>query len=148
LSTLHTNNAPETLARLLDMGISPYHLATSLSLIIAQRLLRRLCDDCKTPLHLPRNILIQEGFSLKTLDHVRLFTPSGCSKCHSGYRGRIGIYEVVAITEAFSRVIMSGGNSMQIAELAQKSGFNSLRESALEKAAQGLTSLAEVNRMT
>ena len=148
LSTLHTNNAPETLARLQDMGISPYHLATSLSLIIAQRLLRRLCKACKKPLHLPPNILIQEGFSPEKLAKTRLFSPAGCSKCHGGYRGRVGIYEIVAITEAISRVIMNGGNSMQIAELARKAGFNTLRESALDKAAQGLTSLAEVNRMT
>lgn len=148
MSTLHTNNAAETLARLLDMGVSPYHMATSLSLIIAQRLLRRLCDACKKPLQLPPKVLIQEGFSSEILDNVRLFTPVGCGKCHCGYRGRVGIYETVAITDAISRVIINGGNSIQIAELAKKAGFNSLRESALEKAGQGLTSLAEVNRMT
>lgn len=148
MSTLHTNNAPETLGRLLDMGIAPYHLATSLSLVIAQRLLRRLCTQCKKPLHLPHNILIQEGFSRETLEEARLYAPVGCSKCHCGYRGRVGIYETVAITEPISRVIMTGGNSIQIAELARKSGFNGLRESALVKAAQGLTSLAEVNRVT
>ena len=148
LSTLHTNSAAETLSHLVDMGIAPYHLATSLSLVIAQRLLRRLCTRCKKPLHLPSNVLIQEGFSPDSIPEARLFAPAGCNHCHGGYRGRVGIYETVAITEAFSRVMMAGGNSMQIAELARNKGFNDLRRSALEKAAQGLTSLAEVNRMT
>ena len=148
LSTLHTNSAAETLTRLVDMGIAPYHLATSLSLVIAQRLLRRLCTRCKKPLHLPSNVLIQEGFSPDSIPEARLFAPAGCNHCHGGYRGRVGIYETVAITEAFSRVMMAGGNSIQIAELARNKGFNDLRRSALEKAAQGLTSLAEVNRMT
>ena len=148
MSTLHTNSAPETLSRLVDMGISPYHLATSLSLVIAQRLLRRLCTRCRKPLQLPPNLLIQEGFSPDSLDDVRLYAPVGCAHCHGGYRGRVGIYEIVAITDAISRVIMNGGNSIQIAELARKAGFNNLRGSALEKAARGLTSLAEVNRVT
>lgn len=148
MSTLHTNSAPETLARLLDMGIAPYQLATSLSLIIAQRLLRQLCTRCKKPLQLPDNILIHEGFSPDSLGHIRLYEAVGCSVCHDGYRGRTGIFETLPITGAISRVMMDAGNSIQIAELAAKAGFNTLRDSALEKAAQGLTSLHEVNRVT
>ena len=148
MSTLHTNSAPETLARLLDMDIAPYQLATSLSLIIAQRLLRRLCTRCKKPLQLPDNMLIHEGFSPDSLDRITLFEATGCSVCHDGYRGRTGIFETVPITGAISRVMMDAGNSIQIEELAAKAGFNSLRDSALEKAAQGLTSLHEVNRVT
>jgi type IV pilus assembly protein PilB len=148
MSTLHTNSASETLSRLLEMGIAPYNLATSLSLIIAQRLVRRLCNQCKKPLHLPRNILIQEGFLPDQLKHFRLFAPTGCEACHSGYRGRIALIETVPITDALSRVIMEDGNSIQIAEIARKAGFNTLRTSGLEKVAQGLTSLAEINRIT
>ncbi|MDG2175056.1 MAG: type IV-A pilus assembly ATPase PilB [Gammaproteobacteria bacterium] len=148
MSTLHTNSASETLARLLEMGIAPYNLATSLSLIIAQRLVRRLCNQCKKPLHLPRNVLIQEGFILDRLKNCQLFVPTGCEACHSGYRGRIALIETVPITDALSRVIMEDGNSIQIAEIARKAGFNTLRTSGLEKVAQGLTSLAEINRIT
>lgn len=148
VSTLHTNSAPETLARLADMGIPPYLIATSLSLVIAQRLLRRLCKYCKKPLKLPAKSLVQEGFSESQIENISLYAPEGCNKCHSGYRGRLGVYESVPITQSISRAIMDGGNSIQIADLAAKEGFNNVRESALEKAAQGMTSLAEVNRIS
>jgi len=148
ITTLHTNNAVQALTRLSDMGISPYLVANSISLVIAQRLLRRLCNHCKNPVNLPAKSLLQEGFSENLLDSITLFAPQGCKKCHAGYRGRTGVYEAVAITKSISRVIMEGGNSIQIAELAARNGFNTLRESALEKAAQGLTSIAEVNRLT
>ncbi len=147
LSTLHTNNASETITRLIDMGIAPYHLASTLSLVIAQRLLRTLCNRCKKPVRLPAQVLIQEGFTKSQLDNLQLFTPVGCDQCLAGYKGRLGIYETVPITEAISRVIIDGGNSIQVAELANKAGFNTLRESALEQVARGLTSLAEVNRI-
>ena len=147
LSTLHTNSAPATLARLLDMGIAPYQLATSLSLVIAQRLVRRLCHRCKKPLQLTTKDMICMGFSEDQAANARLFGPVGCHQCQGGYQGRIGIYEIVAITGDISRVIMNGGNSIQIAELATKAGFNDLHSSALEKAAQGQTSLAEINRV-
>jgi len=147
LSTLHTNSAPATLARLLDMGIAPYQLATSLSLVIAQRLVRRLCHRCKKPLQLTTKDMIYMGFSEDQAANARLFGPVGCHQCQGGYQGRIGIYEIVAITGDISRVIMNGGNSIQIAELATKAGFNDLHSSALEKAAQGQTSLAEINRV-
>lgn len=148
MSTLHTNNAPETLSRLLEMGIPAYQIATSLSLIIAQRLARRLCNHCKKPVKLPRKVLQQEGFPATWLDRASIYAPVGCELCLSGYKGRIGIYEVVPITGDISRVIMGGGNSIQVAELAAKTGLNSLRLSALEKAAQGITSLAEINRIS
>jgi len=148
LSTLHTNNASETISRLIEMGIAPYHLASTLSLVVAQRLLRRLCNRCKKTVKLPTKVLIQEGFSRDHLDNLRLFTPAGCDHCLAGYKGRLGIYETVPITEAISHDIINGGNSTQIAELANKAGFNNLRQSALEKVALGLTSLAEVNRIT
>ena len=148
ITTLHTNNAVQALTRLSDMGISPYLVANSISLVIAQRLLRRLCNHCKKPVNLPAKSLLQEGFSENLLDSITLFAHQGCKKCHAGYRGRTGVYEAVAITKSISRVIMEGGNSIQIAELAARNGFNTLRESALEKAAQGLTSIAEVNRLT
>jgi len=148
ITTLHTNNAVQALTRLSDMGISPYLVANSISLVIAQRLLRRLCNHCKNPVNLPAKSLLQEGFSENLLDSITLFAPQGCKKCHAGYRGRTGVYGAVAITKSISRVIMEGENSIQIAELAARNGFNTLRESALEKAAQGLTSIAEVNRLT
>jgi len=148
LSTLHTNSAPETLSRLMQMGIPAYQIASSLSLVVAQRLARRLCNHCKKPVELPHKVLIQEGFTSEEAQTARIHIPAGCEFCHSGYKGRLGIIETVPITTALSHVIMNGGNSMQIAEFAEKAGFNSLRRSALEKAAQGLISLAEVNRIT
>jgi len=148
LSTLHTNSAPETLSRLMQMGIPAYQIASSLSLVVAQRLARRLCNHCKKPVELPHKVLIQEGFTSEEAQTARIQIPAGCEFCHSGYKGRLGIIETVPITTALSHVIMNGGNSMQIAEFAEKAGFNSLRRSALEKAAQGLISLAEVNRIT
>jgi type IV pilus assembly protein PilB len=148
LSTLHTNSAPETLTRLKNMGIPAYNIATSVTLIIAQRLARRLCSHCKKPLKLPPRILLQEGFNETQIRNMQLFGAVGCEKCHDGYKGRVGIYEVVPITDKISRVIMDGGSSIQIADMARAEGFRDLRTSALEKVAQGLTSLAEVNRVT
>ena len=148
LSTLHTNSAPETLSRMINMGIPPYNLATSVSLIIAQRLARRLCNHCKNPIKLPPKILLQEGFSEDQLGDIELFGAVGCDKCNEGYKGRVGIYEVVPITDSISRIIMDNGNSIQIADMARQEGFNDLRASALIKVAVGLTSLAEANRVT
>jgi type IV pilus assembly protein PilB len=148
LSTLHTNSAPETLTRLKNMGIPAYNIATSVTLIIAQRLARRLCSHCKKPLKLPPKILLQEGFNETQIRNMQLYGAVGCEKCNEGYKGRVGIYEVVPITDKISRVIMEGGSSIQIADMARAEGFNDLRTSALEKVAQGLTSLAEANRVT
>lgn len=151
LSTLHTNSAPETLTRLLNMGVPAFNVATTVSLIIAQRLARRLCSHCKKPAtDIPDEILSEEGFD--TIDMPReefqLFHPVGCAQCSKGYKGRVGVYEVVRITDTISRIIMEGGNAIHIADAAREAGFNNLRISALRKAAQGLTSLEEANRVT
>jgi type IV pilus assembly protein PilB len=148
LSTLHTNSAPETLTRLQNMGVPSYNVATSVTLIIAQRLARRLCKHCKKPLNLPPRILLQEGFTEAQLHNMQLYGAVGCDKCNDGYKGRVGIYEVLPITDRISRVIMENGSSIQIADIARQEGYNNLRTSALEKVAQGLTSLAEANRIT
>jgi type IV pilus assembly protein PilB len=150
MSTLHTNSAPETLTRLLNMGVPTFNVATTVSLIIAQRLARRLCPYCKTPTEIPEAILQEEGMMEIGIpkEEFQLFAPNGCDKCSDGYKGRVGVYEVVRITPEISRIIMEGGNSIEIADAAKRAGFNDLRVSALRKVAQGLTSLAEANRVT
>lgn len=151
LSTLHTNSAAETLTRLMNMGVPTFNVATTVSLIIAQRLARRLCSHCKKPADdIPEDILKEEGFDDIGLpkEEITLFHPVGCDKCTQGYKGRVGIYEVVRITPEISRIIMEGGNSIQIAEAAARSGFNNLRKSALRKVSMGVTSLEEANRVT
>lgn len=148
LSTLHTNSAPETLTRLLNMGVPAYNVASSISLIIAQRLARRLCNNCKTPESLPIEELKSQGFTDEQIGNITLFKAVGCEHCTEGYKGRVGIYEVMRITSEISQIIMSGGNSLDIAKASLASGFNSLRLSGLEKAASGITSLAEINRVT
>ncbi|WP_444917977.1 type IV-A pilus assembly ATPase PilB [Microbulbifer sp. JMSA003] len=150
LSTLHTNSAPETLTRLMNMGVPTFNIATSVSVIIAQRLARRLCNECKTPVNLPSEVLESEGFSSLTIpqNELTIFQPAGCEHCSKGYKGRIGVYEVVRITNSISRIIMEGGNSIQIADKAREEGFNNLRTSALRKVAMGIISLEEANRVT
>jgi type IV pilus assembly protein PilB len=151
LSTLHTNSAPETLTRLLNMGVPAFNVATTVSLIIAQRLARRLCNSCKKPAtDIPEDILSKEGFDDIGIprEELELYHPEGCPQCNNGYKGRVGVYEVVRITPKISSLIMEGGNALQIAELAKEEGFNSLRISALRKAAMGMTSLEEANRVT
>ncbi len=147
LSTLHTNSAPETLTRLRNMGVPAYNLATSVSLIIAQRLCRRLCPRCKKPVTLPENVLLEAGFSKEQLPALHIHAPQGCDACTDGYKGRVGIYEVVPVTDGIARIIMHDGNSLEIADQAQKEGFPNLRQSALVKVANGLTSLEEINRV-
>ncbi len=151
LSTLHTNSAAETLTRLLNMGVPTFNVATTVSLIIAQRLARRLCGHCKTPADdIPPEVLKEEGFDNIKIppEEFTLFHPKGCDKCNDGYKGRVGVYEVVRITPEISRIIMEGGNAIQIADAAKEAGFNNLRISALRKVANGLTSLEEANRVT
>src|ERR1022692_1769536 len=149
LSTLHTNDAPQTLTRLVDMGVKPYAIATSVSLIIAQRLARRLCAQCKTPLDVPAEALRKEGFQDADIVHgIRIYGPKGCSSCTDGYKGRVGIYQVMEVTEELQRIIMAGGNAMDIAVQAAKEGVWDLRRSGLEKVRNGLTSLEEVNSVT
>ncbi|MFT6188584.1 MAG: type IV pilus assembly protein PilB [Oleispira sp.] len=148
LSTLHTNSAPETLTRLANMGVPSFNIATSVSLIIAQRLGRRLCSACKQPADLPNQVLLDAGLTEEQVAEGTFFQPIGCDACNKGYKGRVGIYEVVKITPAISKIIMDNGNSLEIAAVAQEEGFNNLRTSALEKVAQGITSLEEANRVT
>jgi len=150
LSTLHTNSAAETLTRLRNMGVPAFNLATSVNLIIAQRLARRLCS-CKQVIDVPQETLLAEGFTEEQVaEGFEVFEAmsDGCDKCKDGYKGRVGIYEVVKITPELSRIIMEDGNSMQLAEQAAELGFNNLRKSGLLKVIQGVTSLAEANRMT
>ena len=148
MSTLHTNSAAETITRLMNMGVPAFNVATSVSLIIAQRLARRLCTHCAEPADIPKETLLEEGFTEEDIADATLMKPVGCSKCSKGYKGRVGIYEVVRITDQISRIIMEGGNSIEISDMARSEGFNDLRRSAILKACQGLTSLEEVNRVT
>lgn len=148
LSTLHTNSAAETLTRLLNMGVPSYNVASSVTIIIAQRLARRLCPHCKTPEELSELQLAEQGFPADKLSNIKLFKPVGCDQCTGGYKGRVGIYEVIKISPEISAIIMEGGNSLDIAKQCQKEGYNNLRQSGLQKAMSGMTSLAEINRVT
>lgn len=150
LSTLHTNSAPETLTRLRNMGVPSFNIATSVNLVIAQRLARRLCPHCKAPSDIPRQSLLEMGFTEADLSNpeFQVYQPVGCSECREGYKGRVGVYEVMKVTPEISRIIMEDGNAIQIADASAKSGFNNLRRSGLLKVMQGVTSLQEVNRVT
>jgi len=148
LSTLHTNDAPQTLSRMLNMGVAPFNIASSVSLIIAQRLARRLCNNCKKPVDIPHEALLEEGFREGELDGLKIYRPEGCDQCDDGYKGRVGIYQVMPLSEEMQRIIMENGNSMEIADQAAKEGVNDLRRSGLIKVKNGLTSLEEVNRVT
>ncbi len=149
LSTLHTNDAPRTLTRLVDMGVKPYAIATSVSLIIAQRLARRLCDNCKEVRDVPREALLKEGFEAKAIeDGLTIFGPVGCKSCNDGYKGRLGIFQVMEVSEKMGRIIMEGGNAMTIADQAVEEGVLDLRGAGLNKVKDGLTSLEEINRVT
>jgi type IV pilus assembly protein PilB len=149
LSTLHTNDAPKTLTRLVDMGVKPYAIATSVSLIIAQRLARRLCNSCKTKLVIPDEALLKEGFSPEEIaTGLQIFGPIGCTNCTDGYKGRTGIYEVMPVTEEIGRLIMGGGSVLDIKEQAARDGVWGLRQAALNKVKMGLISIEEMNRVT
>src|SRR5687767_1174523 len=149
LSTLHTNDAPKTLTRLMDMGVKPYAIATSVSLIIAQRLARRLCSNCKTDLDIPAEALLKEGFGDDEIANgLQIFGPVGCTQCTDGYKGRVGIYEVMPLSEEIGRIIMEGGSAITIAEQAAQEGVWNLRQSGLNKVRNGMTSLEEINRVT
>jgi type IV pilus assembly protein PilB len=149
LSTLHTNDAPKTLTRLVDMGVKPYAIASTVSLIIAQRLGRRLCDNCKEIRDIPKEALLQEGFTEPEIDHgLKIYGPVGCNQCNDGYKGRVGIFQVMPITEAIQRIILEGGNAMQIAEAARNDGVADLRDAGLKKVKDGVTGLEEINRVT
>jgi len=148
LSTLHTNSAAETLTRLLNMGVPSYNVASSVSIIIAQRLARRLCMQCREEEVLPKDELLRQGFPEDKIGKFTLYKAIGCEHCTGGYKGRVGIYEVIKISEKTASIIMEGGNSLDIAKQCQKEGYASLRQSGLKKAMSGMTSLEEVNRVT
>ena len=149
MSTLHTNSAAETITRMINMGIAAFNLATTVNLIIAQRLGRRLCSSCKEEVEYPRETMLQEGFLESDFDDSpQLYKAVGCSKCNNGYKGRVGIYEVVKMTPPLQKIVMEGGNSIEISAKAREEGFNDIRRSGLLKVLQGVTTLEEVNRVT
>ncbi|UJJ51967.1 type IV-A pilus assembly ATPase PilB [Rhodanobacter denitrificans] len=148
LSTLHTNDAAQTISRLMNMGIAPYNITSSVTLIIAQRLARRL-HDCKKPIELPPKVLLDAGFTQADIDAgLTIYEAGGCDGCNEGYKGRVGIYQVMPMLEDIQKIILQGGNALQIAEVAKAAGINDLRASALLKVKQGLTSLTEIDRVT
>ena len=148
LSTLHTNDAPQTISRLMNMGIAPFNIISSVTLVIAQRLARKL-HDCKRPIQLPKHALLAEGYTEAEVDAgFTMYEAVGCDECNEGYKGRTGIYQVMPLTEQIQAIILEGGNAMKIAAAAEASGVNDLRKSALLKARNGVTSLAEINRVT
>ncbi|WP_285418176.1 type IV-A pilus assembly ATPase PilB [Pseudomonas sp. efr-133-TYG-5] len=148
LSTLHTNSAAQTLTRLHNMGVPGFNIATSISLIIAQRLARKLCSHCKKPIEIPRETLLKEGFPEERIGSFTIYEPVGCDHCNGGYKGRVGIYEVVKNTAELQRLIMAEGNALEIDIQMRRDGFDDLRTSGLHKAMQGITSLEEINRVT
>ncbi|AMN47811.1 type IV pilus assembly protein PilB [Steroidobacter denitrificans] len=149
LSTLHTNDAPKTLTRMVDMGVKPYAIATSVSLIIAQRLARRLCSHCKTPMDMPPEALLKEGFREEDIAAgIRIYKPVGCSQCTDGYKGRTGLYQVMPVSEEIQKIILQDGNAVDIAAQSAAEGIWDLRRSGLEKVKAGITSLDEVNQCT
>ncbi|NQZ54780.1 MAG: type IV-A pilus assembly ATPase PilB [Piscirickettsiaceae bacterium] len=148
LSTLHTNDAPQTLTRLANMGVPPFNIASAVTLIIAQRLARRLCSKCKTTEKLPIEALVEEGFSQAQIDKgITVYKAIGCDSCTDGYKGRVGIYQVMPISDAMGRIIMEGGNAIQLADQATAEGVDDLRTSGLRKVVAGMTSLEEINRV-
>jgi len=148
LSTLHTNDAPQTISRLMNMGIAPYNITSSVSLVIAQRLARRL-HDCKRPMDLPPQTLLDAGFTQEEIDAgLTIYEAVGCDSCNEGYKGRVGIYQVMPMLEDIQKIILQGGNALQIAEVSRKAGINDMRASALLKVKKGVTSLAEIDRVT
>ncbi|MFO1435584.1 MAG: type IV-A pilus assembly ATPase PilB [Gammaproteobacteria bacterium] len=149
MSTLHTNDAPQTLTRLMDMGVPPFAVATTINLIIAQRLARRLCTNCKKPVDIPSDALLAEGFTeAQVATRFRVYQAVGCDQCNGGYKGRTGIYQVMPITDSLKRLIMDGANAIAIADQAQKEGVPNIRQSALKKVMDGVTSLEEINSVT
>ncbi|WP_226469112.1 type IV-A pilus assembly ATPase PilB [Luteimonas panaciterrae] len=149
LSTLHTNDAPQTIARLMNMGVAPYNITSSVTLVIAQRLARRLCNNCKRPIELPGHALLAEGFTDEEIQEgIELFEAAGCNECTEGYKGRVGIYQVMPMSEQIQTIVLQGGSVLQIAEAAAAAGVRDLRRSALDKIKAGVTSLAEINRVT
>ncbi|MBI3569875.1 MAG: type IV-A pilus assembly ATPase PilB [Gammaproteobacteria bacterium] len=148
LSTLHTNDAPSTLTRMLNMGVPAFNVASAVNLIVAQRLARRLCSNCKKQVDIPKEALLKAGFKEEDIPSLIVYAPVGCDACSGGYKGRVGIYQVMPLTPAMGEIIMRGGNQLDIETEARKSGFSDLRESGLKKIRDGVTSLAEIENVT
>ena len=148
LSTLHTNDAPQTLTRLANMGVPAYNIASAISLIIAQRLARKLCVHCKAIDDVPSEILINEGFTAHQAEALQIYKAVGCEQCTAGYKGRTGIYQVMPVSETMGRIIMEGGNANELSQQARQEGIDDLRQSGLKKVQQGIISLEELNRVT
>jgi len=148
LSTLHTNDAPQTLTRLANMGVPPYNIASAVTLIVAQRLARRLCPHCRRPADYPPEVLVKAGFREEEAGGLEIYVPGGCEQCTGGYRGRVGIFQVMPVSEEMGRIILEGGNAMDLAEQARREGIADLRESGLRKVREGVTSLEEIDRVT
>lgn len=148
LSTLHTNDAPQTLNRLMQMGIEPFNIVSAVNLIMAQRLARRLCEHCKTPVNYPDNVLKSIGFTDAEIQSITVYGPVGCENCTNGYKGRVGIYQVMTLSDGMRQLILEGGNALQLAEQATAEGINDLRASGLNKVRSGITSLEEIDRVT
>ena len=151
MSTLHTNDAPQTLTRMLDMGIQPFAIATAVNVITAQRLARKLCGNCKRPMEdIPKEALLREGFSEEDVerDDFLIYEAVGCDRCNDGYKGRVGIYQVMPVSDEMKRLIMEGANAITIADQAQVEGVSDIRQSAIRKVKDGMTSMAEINRVT
>ncbi len=149
MSTLHTNDAPQTITRLMDMGIPPFSVATTINVVIAQRLARKLCMHCKRPVNKPDDVLLKEGFTPEDIAHgIKLHEAVGCDQCTEGYKGRTGLYQVMPISDAMKRIIMEQGNAIDIADQARKEGIIDIRQAALRKVRDGITSLEEINSVT
>jgi type IV pilus assembly protein PilB len=148
LSTLHTNDAPQTLARLLNMGVEPYNIVSAVSLVIAQRLVRKLCNHCKEPVEMEPELLHSYGFSPQQIGSFTPYRAVGCEHCNQGYRGRAGIFQVMKLSEAMNQIILANGNSMQLEEQAKREGLIDLRQAGLLKVMEGVTSLDEIVRVT
>lgn len=148
LSTLHTNDAPQTLTRLANMGIPPFNIASSVVLIMAQRLARRLCENCKVVDTPPKEALIEEGFKEEELNDLTIYKAVGCDRCTNGYKGRVGIFQIMPISPAMEKLVMEGGTSLQLEEQSRKEGILTLREAGLNKVRAGVTSLEDINRVT
>ena len=148
MSTLHTNDAPQTLSRMIDMGIQPFAIATAVNIITAQRLARRLCGNCKRPVNVPKEVLLDEGFTEDQIESMTVFAAVGCGRCNAGYKGRVGIYQVVPVSDDMKRLIMEGSNAIGLADQAHREGIPDIRQSALKKVVDGMTDIAEINRVT
>ncbi len=148
LSTLHTNDAPSSLTRLVNMGVAPFNIASSVNLVIAQRLVRRLCESCRQPVSLNDEVLLRAGFDASQINNLEVYEAVGCSGCTGGYRGRTGIFEVMPITEAIAKLVMSNCNALELDQQARLESVQTMRQSGLDKVAMGITTLEEIERVT